>query len=397
MNKIRRFFQLESASGILLIGAAVFAMIMVNSPLANLYEDFKAIPIAAQVGALEIDKPLILWVSDGLMAIFFLLIGLEVKREMLEGQLFDRSQLLFPSLAAVGGMLMPAVCFIIFNYQDSVALHGWAIPAATDIAFALGVLSLLGKNVPPSLKLFLLTLAIMDDIGAIIIIAIFYTVDLSVTSIILACAAIVILTIMNIFGVYKTGLYIFVGVFMWICVLKSGVHATLAGFALAMAIPLRTPDVHMSSPLRNLEHALQPWVAFLILPIFSFVNAGVSLSGMTFSDVVAPVPLGIIAGLFIGKQLGIFSFCWLAIKLGIAKLPPGSTWVQLYGVSILCGIGFTMSLFINSLAFENAAKEYAEMSRLAILLGSLLSAIVGYIILHFSFRKKALNTQVESH
>lgn len=374
-----RFFQMEAASGLLLIAAAALALIINNSPLAWLYNGLLDVPVVAQVGALKIAKPLLLWINDGLMALFFLLIGLEVKREVLEGHLSKASQIVLPGAAAIGGMVVPALIFWALNKDDPAALSGWAIPMATDIAFALGVLALLGKRVPVSLKLFLMTLAIIDDLGAIIVIALFYSGEMSSLSLMLAALSIVALIAMNKLGVIKLGPYLIIGLLLWICVLKSGVHATLAGVVLAFCIPLRTKNAE-SSPLLSLEHALHPWVAFVILPLFAFANAGVPLSGVTLESFTHHVPMGIAAGLLLGKTLGVFGLTWLAVKTSIATLPTGANWGQVFGVSILCGIGFTMSLFVGSLAFLPGASEYAGMDRMGILTGSILAALIGYAI-----------------
>ncbi len=340
-----RFFQLEAASGLLLIAAAVLALIINNSPLSYLYGGLLDVPVAVQVGALNIAKPLLLWINDGLMALFFLLIGLEVKREVVDGHLSKPSQVILPATAAVGGMVVPALIYWFINRDNPAAVAGWAIPTATDIAFALGVLALLGKRVPVSLKLFLMTLAIIDDLGAIIVIALFYSGTLSSVSLLLAAACLVVLVAMNRLGVVKLGPYMIVGLILWVCVLKSGVHATLAGVALALCIPLRTRNAE-SSPLLALEHALHPWVAYAILPIFAFANAGVSLAGMTVDSFIHPVPMGITVGLLLGKTVGVFGLTWVAVKLRLAALPAGAGWGQILGVAILCGIGFTMSLFV---------------------------------------------------
>jgi len=385
---LQDFLRLESASGILLVAAAAIAMLLMNSPLAAFYMDFLNIPVAIRIGEFEIFKPMLLWINDGLMAVFFFLVGLELKREFIEGHLSQRDQAILPAIAAVGGMVVPAGIYAYLNWHDPVTLHGWAIPSATDIAFALGVLMLFGKQVPTALKIFLLTLAILDDLGAIIIIAIFYTSNLSVGSLITALAALAVLIVLNRRGVVYVAAYVLVGLIMWASVLKSGVHATLAGVALAMTIPLRDPKNPKHSPLRDLEHDLHPSVAYVILPLFAFANAGVPLKGLTLEVLFAPVPLGIAAGLFIGKQLGVFGASWAAIKLKIAGLPAGVNWRQLYGVSILCGIGFTMSLFIGALAFENAGPEHSAEVRLGILLGSLLSAVVGYAILRLGLSRR---------
>lgn len=381
IQTIRDFLKLESASGLLLIGAMVLALISANTPLAGLYGAFLDTHVAVHIGALALAKPLLLWINDGLMAIFFLLVGLEVKREILEGELSSLPQIALPGIAAVGGMLIPALIYLWFNWADPLALKGWAIPAATDIAFALGVMALLGNRVPNALKLFLLTLAILDDLGAIVIIALFYTNQLSITSLILAALAIITLVAMNRFGVTRIAAYMLVGIFLWICVLKSGVHATLAGVVLAFAIPLRAKDLHGNSPLRHLEHNLHPWVAFGILPVFAFANAGISFAGMTPAALLAPLPLGIAAGLFVGKQLGIVGFSWLGVKLKIAQLPQGIGWHQFHGMATLCGIGFTMSLFVSTLALEGISDEIGAAARLGVLMGSLLSALAGYFLL----------------
>jgi len=388
MKIIEEFIQKESASGILLILATISALVLSNTFMSPLYQSFLHIPVEIRVGSLRLDKSLYHWVNDGLMAIFFLLIGLEVKREILEGHLSSMSQIALPGIAAIGGMVVPAMIYLIFNKNNPIAINGWAIPTATDIAFALGILSLLGKRVPVSLKIFLMALAIIDDLGAIVIIAIFYTTDLSTLSIVAAFISLVILITLNIFGVTKKAAYFIVGAVLWISVLKSGVHATLAGVALAFTIPLNAKDANKQpiSPLKEIEHNLHFWVAFFILPLFAFVNAGVNITEISFSQMSGSVPLGIMLGLFIGKQLGVFGFSWVAIKLNLAKLPEGSNWRQLYGVSVLTGIGFTMSLFIVSLAFkDDSIFQYTD--RLAILAGSFTSGIVGYLIL-----KTAKNT-----
>ncbi|WP_213937444.1 Na+/H+ antiporter NhaA [Pseudomonas sp. dw_612] len=381
-----RFFQLEAASGLLLIAAAALALIINNSSLSWLYNGLLDTPVVAQIGALKIAKPLLLWINDGLMAMFFLLIGLEVKREVLDGQLSKPSQIVLPGAAAIGGMVVPALVYWFLNRDDPTALGGWAIPMATDIAFALGVLALLGKRVPVSLKLFLMTLAIIDDLGAIIVIAIFYSGTLSTLSLALAGACIVALIAMNRLGVVKLGPYMIIGLILWVCVLKSGVHATLAGVTLAFCIPLRTKNAE-PSPLLTLEHALHPWVAYGILPLFAFANAGLSLSGVTVESFTHHVPMGIAVGLLLGKTVGVFGLTWLAVKIGIAALPQGANWGQVLGVAILCGIGFTMSLFVGSLAFVPGASEYAGMDRMGILTGSILAALIGYAVTAAASRK----------
>ncbi|MFQ2500015.1 Na+/H+ antiporter NhaA [Aeromonas caviae] len=389
----KRFLKLESASGIILILAALLAIGLANSALAQHYQGFLNTEVQVRIAALDINKPLLLWINDGFMAIFFLLVGLEVKREMLEGALSSRVQATFPAIAAVGGMLAPALIYSFFNYGDEATRAGWAIPAATDIAFALGVMALLGKRVPTSLKVFLLALAIMDDLGVIIIIALFYTQQLSLTALAIGVVATLALLWMNRRGEDRIGLYMLVGLVLWVAVLKSGVHATLAGVIVGFMIPLN--GKRYASPLKHLEHVLHPWSAFLILPLFAFANAGVSLEGIYFSALLNPLPMGIILGLFVGKPLGIFTISWLAVKSGIAQLPQGVNFRQIFAVSILCGIGFTMSMFIASLAFEHGGLDYGSYSRLGILAGSTLAAVIGYIALRLSLPNREANQSTE--
>jgi len=384
-----RFFQMEAAGGLLLIAAAAFALLVNNSPLSSLYNAFLETPVVAGIGGVVIAKPLLLWINDGLMALFFLLIGLEVKREVLEGQLSDPAQIVLPGAAAIGGMVVPALIYWFINKDYPDALGGWAIPMATDIAFALGVLALLGSRVPTSLKLFLMTLAIIDDLGAIIVIALFYSTDLSAQALMLAAACIVALIAMNRLGVVKLMPYLVVGAILWVCVLKSGVHATLAGVTLAFCIPLRTSSPK-KSPLAYLEHTLHPWVSYAILPLFAFANAGVSFTGVTLDSFTHHVPLGIAAGLLLGKAVGVFGLTWLAIRLKLAALPSGANWGQVFGVAILCGIGFTMSLFVGSLAFVPGLSEYAGEDRMGILTGSVVAALLGYAWTAASSRKTAV-------
>ncbi len=386
INTIRDFLRLESASGLLLVAATVFAMLVANSPLSSLYYALLDTPIDVRVGPLEIAKPLLLWINDGLMAVFFFLVGLEIKREVLDGELSDPQQVVLPLFAAVGGMAVPAAVYAALNWGDPVTIRGWAIPAATDIAFALGVLSLLGNRVPTSLKLFLMTLAIADDLGAIVIIAIFYTSELSTVSLSVAGGALLAAFALNRRGVVKLTAYMLVGLVLWVAVLKSGVHATLAGVLLAFFIPLRTPRDGHESPLHRLEHDLHPSVAYAILPLFAFANTGISLAGITPDSLLAPIPLGIAAGLFLGKQVGVFGFAWLAIRAGFARLPADARWLDIYGIALLCGIGFTMSLFIYSLAFEQSGTGTTH-DRLGILVGSLLSAGAGYAVLRHSLKR----------
>jgi NhaA family Na+:H+ antiporter len=380
---IKNFLQMESAGGIVLMAGAALALIAANSPLSSFYDILIETPVEIRIGRFEISKPLLLWVNDGLMAVFFFLIGLEVKREILEGELSRPANVMLPAVAAVGGIVAPVAVYAAFNYGDAIAMNGWAIPAATDIAFALGILMLLGSRVPVSLKVFLVSLAIFDDLGAIVIVAIFYSTNLSIFALSVASLCLIVLAYMNWRHVSSVAAYVLVGVVMWAAVLKSGVHATLAGVALAMFIPMRARDELDRSPLRELEHDLHTVVAFGVLPLFAFVNAGISFAGMSLADVMHPVSLGIAAGLFLGKQLGVFLLCYMAIKLGMAKLPAGAGWGALYGVAILSGIGFTMSLFIDTLAFENLppGTVFDFDKRLGILLGSIASGIIGYIVL----------------
>jgi len=391
-NILANFFRQESASGILLVGTALLAILLANSPLDPYYMLLIDTPVSIQVGAFEIAKPLLLWVNDGLMAVFFLLVGLELKREFLEGELSNAKKIVLPGLGAVGGMAVPAAIYIALNYQDAAALQGWAIPAATDIAFALGVLSLLGSRVPTSLKVFLTSLAIFDDVGAIVIIAIFYTSKVSLAALVTALACLVVLFVMNRRGVADKSPYLLVGLVMWAAVLKSGVHATLAGVALALFLPMRTSSESDKSPLKSLEHDLQPAVAFFILPVFAFCNAGINFEGIGVDDLFHSVPFGIALGLFVGKQLGVFGFCWLGIKLRLAEMPRDVSWASLYGTAVLCGIGFTMSLFIGSLAFEETGINVMIDERLGILLGSVAAGILGYVILRAALKSPATRT-----
>jgi NhaA family Na+:H+ antiporter len=382
-NGLRRgaqaFFENECAGGVVLMVAAAFALILSNSPLSWLYDSLLSTPVIVQVGALALDKPLLLWINDGLMAIFFFLVGLELKREIVEGRLSSVAEAVLPIIAAIGGMLVPALIYIALNLDDPVALRGWAIPAATDIAFAVGVLALLGSRVPVALKVFLLALAIIDDLGAIVIIALFYTSDLSVPVLAIAAVATAFLWYLNRRGVSNTAAYVAVGLVVWVCVLKSGVHATLAGVVVALFIPLRTNDGTEQSPLKRVEHGLAPWVAFGVIPIFAFANAGVSLGNISIDDLFGGVPLGIALGLFVGKQVGVMAFVFAAVRFGFARLPRDVSWMQIYGVAILAGIGFTMSLFIGTLAFSDPSNAAAV--RIGVLAGSVISALVGYVLL----------------
>lgn len=385
-NLIGEFLKLETAGGILLLAATVLALIVANSPIAPIYQAWLDMPVEVRVGGFELAKPFLLWVNDGLMAVFFFLVGLELKRELIEGELSNPREAVLPAIAAVGGIAVPALCYVVINWGNPVALKGWAIPAATDIAFALAVLASLGKRVPTALKVFLVSLAIIDDIGAIVIIALFYTAELSITSLWIAAVAMVVLYLFNLRRITKIEPYVLVGIVLWIAVLKSGVHATLAGVLLAFFIPLRDNNEHGESPLRELEHNLHPSVAFGILPLFAFANAGISFAGLSWSDLFAPVPLGIALGLFIGKQLGVFGFAWLAVRAGLGRLPKGVAWSHIYGVGLLTGIGFTMSLFVASLGFEQGGPPIAT-DRLGIFVGSLLSAVGGYIYLRITLNR----------
>jgi len=387
---VRKFIKKESTSGLILIAVTILALVLRNSVFSDFYTTFLHTHIEFKVGEiLDINKPLVLWINDGLMAMFFLLIGLEIKRELIAGHLSTPQKVALPAIAALGGMLVPAIIYVAFNYGDEFALQGWAIPTATDIAFALGILSLLGRRIPVSLKIFLMALAIFDDLGAILVIAIFYTSDLSFHAISFAGICILGLILLNRFKVTKLGFYWIFGILLWIFVLKSGVHATLAGIIVAFTIPLHSVNEKrkLISPAKSLQHHIHFWVAFYILPLFAFVNAGVDLSNLSIDKIANGASLGIIFGLFIGKQIGVFLFSYLAIKYKIAKFPKCATWAQIYGVSALTGIGFTMSLFIDSLAFQDS-NAFFYTDKLGILLGSLLSGILGYLILRFAKAKR---------
>jgi len=377
MSYIKQITHHEAFPGLLLLVAAVLAIGLDNSPFAHLYDSLLTTPFFVGVGEWALNKPLILWINDLLMAIFFFLVGLEIKREVLEGNLSDPKAAALPLAGAIGGMIAPAFIYTFFNFNDPVAINGWAIPAATDIAFALGVLALLGKNLPVALRTFLLTLAIVDDLGAIAIIALFYTADVSLLALGLASIGILGLIVLNRMHVASRAAYLLVGGFIWVCVLKSGVHATLAGVVTAFAIPLAVGD--KKRPAEALEHDLHPWVVFLILPLFAFANAGVALGGISLSSFTQPVPMGIALGLIIGKPVGILTFCWLAYKLGIAKVDSSLNWALLAGAALLAGIGFTMSLFIGMLAFSSP--EMAIQIRIGVLSGSIFCGVAGYLVL----------------
>ena len=374
MSVLRKFLQSEAAGGLILMGTAALALIVANSPLAGVYFG----TLHSYVFGLSVEH----WINDGLMAVFFLLVGLEIKREMLDGQLATWPRRVLPGVAALGGMVFPALGYLAFNLGNAETVRGWAIPAATDIAFALGVLSLLGSRVPMSLKVFLTALAIIDDLGAVAIIALFYTADLSFPALGLAALILACLVGLNRFGIEKLWPYLVLGVVLWVAVLQSGIHATLAGVALALTIPLRpatetAEDPH--SPLHRLEHAIHPWVGYGVVPIFGFANAGVSFAGLDASVMLGPVPLGIAFGLFVGKQVGVFGIAWATVRLGFADMPDGATMPQLYGVALLCGIGFTMSLFIGGLAFAGSP-TLSDAVKVGVLGGSIISGIGGWLV-----------------
>lgn len=388
LSRIQAFMKLEASAGLILMGVALMAMLAANSVLAPLYDGILGTYIKIGIGNFEIAKPAILWINDGLMAVFFFLVGLEIKREVLLGELSSFDKAVLPVLAAIGGMLVPGLVFVVLNWGAPENLNGWAIPTATDIAFALGILALLGTRAPVALKIFLLAIAIIDDLGAIVIIAVFYTSELSTNALTLSMLAFALAVGLNRMGVQRVAPYLIIGVFMWVFVLKSGVHATLAGVLIALTIPLK--EKHGDKALLyKLEHALHPWVAFLILPIFAFANAGVSLQGVSLADLMQPLPLGIAAGLFVGKQIGVFAFTWIGVKSGLARLPEGVNWRHVYGVACLTGVGFTMSLFIGSLAF--GAAETMNAVRLGVISGSILSGIVGYAVLRAAAPRPVTN------
>lgn len=372
---LSRTFSHPAAPGLTLLAAAVAAIVAANSSLYEAYLAFLSFEVGGDLGPLHLKKALILWINDGLMAVFFLLVGLELKREFLHGALREPSQRLMPAAAALGGMVLPAILYAAVNWGDPAALRGWAIPAATDIAFALCVLTLLGSRAPVSLKILLTTIAVIDDLGAIVIIALFYTSKISFVALGIAALAVAVLVAMNRTGVRRIPIYLAVGAVLWVAVLKSGLHATIAGVVLALAIPADSREGEEESPLLHLEHALVPWVNYAVLPIFGFANAGVVLAGMGLATLVTPIPLGIMLGLFVGKQIGVFAGIVAVVRLTGCSLPAGSTWTQLYGVAILTGIGFTMSLFIGGLAFPDGAQD--DLVRLGVMGGSLLAAVIG--------------------
>jgi NhaA family Na+:H+ antiporter len=393
MQALAEFFRLESSGGIVLIAAALLALLCANSPLDAWYDSFRSMPVAVVIGNLQIAKPLLLWINDGLMAVFFLLVAIELKREMLSGQLSDRDQVVLPLLCAAAGVAVPAIVFWGINHGDAAALRGWAIPAATDIAFALGILSLLGTRAPIGMKLLLSTIAVVDDLAAIVIIAFFYSSGLSGVALAWAVVAIAGMAVLNVRGVRALTPYLLLGVVVWVCVLKSGVHATLAGVVTGLMIPHRSrkgaAPHDERSPLMTLEHALHPWVAFAILPTFAFANAGLSLGALAPRDLLQPVPLGVALGLLLGKPMGVIGIALLARAAGLARLPDGMDARSIIGLGLLCGIGFTMSLFIASLAFAGTP-ERAHASVLGILVASLLAAVGGYVWLHVSLPPRAV-------
>lgn len=387
----REFLRLESAGGLILVSAAALAMILANSPLAEAYTWFLEMNLTVMIEGFGVSKPLLLWINDGLMAVFFLLVGLELKREVVEGQLSSLDQIILPALAAIGGLAVPALFYWMVNKDAPMGINGWAIPTATDIAFALAILSLLGSRVPASLKIFLTTIAIFDDLAAIIIIAIFYSADLSTSALLAAGIGVIALLVLNRLGVQRLAAYLIVGILIWLFVLKSGVHATLAGIVVAAFIPLKGGDEH--SPSRHLEHILHPWVAYGVLPIFAFANAGISFSGVSSDVVLGTVSTGIVLGLFFGKQVGVFGMTALAIGLGVAKKPEGANWAMLYGIALICGVGFTMSLFIGSLAFEHGDFSQIAATRIGVIVGSLASGACGWLVLHLSLPKAQENPE----
>ena len=377
---IQRFLKLESAGGILLLFSAAVAMLLANSPLSSQYNDFLNLPVSLQIGSFSINKTLIHWINDGFMAVFFVLVGMEVKKELFEGTLSSYRQAIFPAIAAVGGMIVPALVYWFIAKQDPSLANGWAIPMATDIAFALGIMALLSKQVPLPLKIFLLALAIIDDLGAIVVIALFFSHELSVQALIFSGISILTLVLLNRFRVSALCAYMVVGTILWASVLKSGVHATLAGVIIGFCIPLKGKKGEQ--PLHDFEHILAPWSSFVILPLFAFANAGVSFDGIDVSMISSPLLLAIACGLIIGKPVGVFGFSYISVKLGLAKLPDGIKFKQIFAVAVLCGIGFTMSMFLASLAFDaDAGESVSTLSRLGILLGSTVSATLGYLFL----------------
>ncbi len=381
LRGVAQLFKHQAAGGIVLMAAAALALILDNSRFAWTSEALLQTQLGLRLGDFNLDKPLLLWINDGLMSVFFFLVGLEIKRELLVGELSTRQQAALPAIAALGGMVLPALIYVLINIANPAALKGWAIPTATDIAFAMGVLALLGRRAPPALKVFLLALAIIDDLGAIIIIALFYTSELSLLSLGLAAIGICVLAALNALSISRVAPYVLTGIFIWVCVLKSGVHATLAGVVVALAVPFYV-EGEEGSPLERLEHNIEPWVLFGVMPLFAFANAGVSLADLSWGHLFSPAPLGIALGLIVGKTVGIFGAAWAAVHWGYATKPAGVSGEQMLGVAMLGGIGFTMSLFIGMLAFPDPA--YAAPLRVGVLAGSLVSAVMGYLVLRFA-------------
>ncbi len=382
ITMLREFFRLGSAGGVVLVLAAIAAIILNNSPLQGTYHDILSASIVVQIGSFSIDKDFHHWINDGMMAIFFLLVSLEIKREAVDGQLSTKRQIALPAIAAFGGLALPSLIYTFMNIGDATAMRGWAIPAATDIAFALGVITLLGNRVPDSLKITLVSIAIIDDLAAIVIIAVFYTDSLSLTPLFLSVVLISILFLMNRRKITALSPYMAIGLILWVCVLKSGLHATLAGVVVALFIPSRSNATQEKSPLYKLEHSLHMWVSFMILPIFALANAGVSLKGLSVEMFTEPIVLGIALGLFFGKQIGVFAITYVSVVLRVCTLPKDITWSQYYGLSLVAGIGFTMSLFIGGLAFEN--DDIQTLVRLGVISGSLLSGVLGYGVLRLT-------------
>ena len=390
LSRIQNFMKLESSSGVTLMFMAMLAMIFANTGLSGLYTGFLETNVRVGVGGFEISKPAVLWINDGLMAIFFFLVGLEIKREVLAGELSSWDKATLPIFAAIGGMVAPALVFYYFNAGSPETMPAWVVPMATDIAFALGILALIGTRAPVALKIFLLAIAIIDDLGAILIIAAFYTSELSVNALTLSMLGFALAVTLNRMGVKSIAPYLIVGIFMWACVLKSGVHATLAGVLIALTIPMKESE-GQKSLLYRAEHGLHPWVAFMVLPLFAFANAGVNLAGISLDALLQPLPLGIAAGLFVGKQIGVMGMTWLAVKSGIAKLPTGVNWMHVYGVACLTGVGFTMSLFIGSLAFNSP--ELMNDVRLGVMTGSILSGVLGFVVLRYASQEEKVGAR----